>query len=176
VELRKFDRALLADGDAVGDLADFVGLPRSDLTILRTNEGIGLEAVALLYAIRRAGYGAGGADLSATTLSIWLAETLDVLSTAKFRLAPSVLSELVQHNAQDLAWMETRLGASLYEPDGEQTGLRSEAELLEIARAITPEIAHMQFDPPPDDAAFLQEFPTITPRLLTDWVAEGLNR
>src|SRR5690606_39955083 len=52
VDLRVFARARLAQGDVVADLAARMGVPPPPVAD-RYNQGLSLEATALLYAIRR---------------------------------------------------------------------------------------------------------------------------
>jgi len=176
VVLRKFDPAGFVGGDVVLDLAEFVAWPTAGLHIVRSNEGIGLEAMALLYAIRRAGYGEGGGKLKATTLSMWMSDVLSPISRRKLVLAPGLLDGLMLRHSADLAWAEARLGASLEErePTGADV-IRSERDLLDIAAEMRGAIDGLDFAGPPEDAPFREDFPDISPGTLRRWVEEGLT-
>jgi hypothetical protein len=131
VHLWKFDSGSFPDGCVVQDFCAKVGLNFPVERIVRVNESIPREAVALLYTYRRFGGESEAKSLSPVQRARLL-ERLGELGETKFRFSPDVLRPMLEHNRADIEWMERRLGESLHEELGEhQPGdVREEWDLL----------------------------------------------
>lgn len=176
VHLKKFDRTTLRYGDVTRDFAEEVGWKISENEVKRSNESIGLEAVALLYALRRAGYAQGGSILKNTTLSTWIGDYLAPLSSTAFRLSSAAFDPVIKKEQRDLRWMERRLGERLDEPEEDSLGaVQSESELLEVAQAahsLVPGLPEPKFE---GSEPFLADYPNLSSRMIADWIEQGLQ-
>lgn len=111
VSLKDFSMDCLKGGDVVQDFAHEIGLsPLAEDQIIRTNESLSLEAVALLYVQRKLGRGfvAGfdGAHAANTTFIAKLA----TIGRRKFAFSAQMLAPILERERDDIAWMEERLG------------------------------------------------------------------
>jgi hypothetical protein len=129
--LWKFDPQTFPSGDVVQDFCSKLGIDFPTDRIVRVNESLSREAVALLYTYHRF-----GAELGSRTMiggqRFQLIERLGNVGNTKFRFSPDLLRPFLQSNRADIEWMEERLGASLHEELGEhQPGdVREEDDLL----------------------------------------------
>ena len=141
--LRAFDRATLEGGDVV---RDFLGLIDAGLAgrirVLRSNESLALPALALLYARLAVETGAK-TDFTgdeARSLCGLKARRLRPLAGPPLVIDAGVLDPVREAHADDLAWMERRLGRTLPDaPIGE--GLTEARAMLPLARAALPRVA-----------------------------------
>lgn len=135
VDLWKFDPKTFANGCVVTDFCCRVNIQFDPgASVVRTNESLTREGLGILYAYRKLGDGYGtGATVVKENRAIFNA--LLEMKGGKFKFAPSVFRELTPEDAQEIAWMEVRLGASLVGTiDPAQGGIASEEELLTISR------------------------------------------
>lgn len=133
VRLWKFDPKAFPGGCAVQDFCSRLGIELPAERILRLNESLSRQAVALLYIYRKF-----GRKLGATTLlgaeSQSLGKALSVLGEDKFRFSPDVIRPVLEKYRSDIEWMEARLGQSLHEELGEHRpgDVRGESDLIEV--------------------------------------------
>ncbi len=132
VTLKLFDRQALVGGDSVLDFCATLGIDFPASRISRHNESISRELLCLIYQYNK--YCAEnrletmmGSDFRATLGHI------RPIGNSKFRFSPQFLDRVVGPHAEDIAWMEHRLGKSLAEADGESlvTDVSSEMDLLQ---------------------------------------------
>ena len=175
VTLLPFDPAVFAGGDVVSDFCTRIGRPIDPADIVRENENIGLEATALLFTLRRAGYAEGLHVMENTTLSLWLGDLFQPLSTRSFRLGESILGPLVADREADIRWMKARLGVPLPgQPD--PGGIDCEEELLAIAEGLVERIPALEEPASGRSPMFVKKYPDLTLETIRDWVSEGLRR
>lgn len=132
VQLWKFDPARFPGGNVVRDFCARLGIPLADEWIVHSNEGMSRDAVALLYAYRLR-HGAATTP-EAHKREVRLVRILSALPGPKLRFGEVLLSEKWAEIAEDVCWMEERLGESLAEkpsPDG----IESLEELFAIGPA-----------------------------------------
>jgi len=133
VTLRAFLPRSLVDGDVVQDFCHYLGAPIEAAEIHRANESLSLEATAVLFAYRRHGpcyqsYKGKAADNN--RLIAMLAD----FGSGKLRFADSLIAPVMNNNADDLAWIETRLGCDLRDSGAVTEGaISDEQDLLDIA-------------------------------------------
>jgi hypothetical protein len=99
--------------------------------IIRVNESLSRQAVALLYSYRKFGKQLGSASMTAVE-GQRLGASLAACGTDKFRFSPDLIRPILEENRADIAWMEARLGDSLHENLGDHQPLdvREESDLL----------------------------------------------
>jgi hypothetical protein len=134
VSLWKYDPATFPDGDVVCDFFTRLGMPwQPAQQATRVNESLSLPAVRLLYAYRQCGpgYGVGGKAIRA---NVMLIRKLGELPGPRLRLARALCRPMLQRHAQDLLWVEQRLGCPMADLSNEGNGLRSEADLLSFGQ------------------------------------------
>ncbi|NJM37441.1 MAG: hypothetical protein HC845_06010 [Akkermansiaceae bacterium] len=136
VVLRKFDPASFKNRCAVADFCEQIGITfPKDIKIKRVNESLSREAGGILYAYRKFGPGYGvGPNVIKENLK--LIKPLVAMSGTKFKLAKEILLPSLDRQAEDIRWMEQRLGVSLEEPNQiDGTEITSEEDLLAVSRA-----------------------------------------
>ena len=111
VRLREFSSSLLLGGDVVKDFAHEIGVgPLKEDEIIRTNESLSLEAVALLYVQRRLGHGfVAGFDRAHAANNTFIS-LLNTIGNRKLAFSPQLLAPVLERERDDIAWMEERLG------------------------------------------------------------------
>jgi hypothetical protein len=113
VQLWKFDPSTFPQNDVVSDFCARLQIPLPSALIVRKNDSLSRQAVALLYTYNKFGKLYSGLD--GENLSPRLAGLIAHIGRDKFRLAPHVLRAILDDNKDDIAWMEARLGTSLQE-------------------------------------------------------------
>lgn len=111
VKLKEFSSDHLLDGDVVQDFASEIGVaPLQDDQIIRTNESLSLEAVALLYVQRKMGQSfVQGFDRAQAANTAFISR-IAAIGTRKFAFSPQLLAPILEKELDDIAWMEERLG------------------------------------------------------------------
>lgn len=111
VSLREFSSERLLGGDVVQDFAHGIGVgPLAEGQIIRSNESLSREAVALLYVQRKLGQGfVAGFDLAHAANVVFI-DQLAMIGTRKFAFSPRMLAPVLERQRGDIAWMEERLG------------------------------------------------------------------
>jgi hypothetical protein len=111
VRLRGFAPNSLLNGDVVQDFAHEIGVgPLKEDQIIRANESLSLEAVALLYVQRKMGQGFVQGFNGAPAANNTFIARLATIGTRKFAFSPQMLAPLLEKERADIAWMEDRLG------------------------------------------------------------------
>jgi hypothetical protein len=128
VLLFKFDPNSLKDGDVVHDFLSRLDVDISSEKIIRVNDSLSLEAIALIYIYRKFGpnYGAG---VEALRKNKYLISILREIGNTKFKLSQEVIKPILDANRKDIVWMQKRLGEDLIEV-AQNMGISSESELL----------------------------------------------
>lgn len=140
---RHFTSAKLRNGDVVSDFIATTGLDLPESSIVRKNEGLSRRGVAVIANFNhQLASRTHSRDLKSTR---WITRLASQLPGPKLRLSNELLVEAVSGNAEDIAWMESRLGCELGHqsrkpaPDG-LTDLRQVLELDEETRRWAVEV------------------------------------
>ena len=142
VILRKFDPATFPERCVVRDFHHQLGMPEpAPDSVSRSNESLSREACGILYAYRKFGPGFGvGPGVIAE--NVRLIAPLFSMGGEKFRVSRKVLDAGLILDAEDIAWMERRLGDPLDEETrNEESEITCEEDLLRITRASCEEYA-----------------------------------
>lgn len=135
VRLWRYDAADFPNGDVVQHFFEKLGIA-SPQQFRRVNESLPKPVVQVLYAFHKYGRAASD-DYAPEVRKARLMKVLHGLKGEVFRFSPGVVRPVLAAHRDDIAWMESRLGASLDEPDWLADGaVGSEDDLL----AINPEI------------------------------------
>ncbi|MEO0892516.1 MAG: hypothetical protein AAFY35_07965 [Pseudomonadota bacterium] len=111
VILREFHRDRMTGGDVVQDFASTIGItPPSEAEIIRSNPSMSLEATALLYVQRKYGRGLVSGFVEADAANNWFLDRLSKIGQSKLVFCNDMLAPLMGRIAEDVAWMEARLG------------------------------------------------------------------
>jgi len=137
VTLWPFLPAHFPQGCVVQDFCRRIGMKRPPEVIHRSNERLALPAIRLLYAYRTLGpgYGIGPSVMNENAN---LLRHLEKLTEPRFHFHSEWLDDYCRRNETDIAWIESRLGASLRDGIGEDKddhAIRVESDLL----AFSPE-------------------------------------
>jgi hypothetical protein len=130
VRLWKFDPKVFPEGCVVQDFCARLGIAFPNERIVRMNESLSRQAVAMLYTYRKLGPQFGAPRMRgrfAMNLGSLLRDT-----GGKFRFSPDTLRPVLEKNRADTEWMEARLGEPLQEDLGEHRpgDVRDETDLL----------------------------------------------
>jgi hypothetical protein len=131
ISLWKFDPREFPGGCVVRDFCRRTGID-VPTQIVRVNESLSYQALAILYCYRKfgPGYGAGQAALRENAAII---EALRQVEGDRFRLSERVVRPILSSHRDDIQWMEHRLRASLEEVTGDQpVEIRSEEDLFHV--------------------------------------------
>lgn len=135
VVLRKFDPESFPERCIIRDFCQQVGIEfPEDLHIKRRNASLSREACGILYAYRKYGppYGRGGAAFEENSQ---LVKALAGIKGESLRVHHHLMEEMLESKAEDIMWMENRLGASLEEKTrNDEVCVRSEQDFLTISR------------------------------------------
>jgi hypothetical protein len=127
-----FDPANFEAGCVVRDFLNRLGYRLASEHVVRVNESLSLEALAMLYAFRK--YGDGfGVGKQAMLENERLLRKLAEVKGAKFRLSPDRVRPILDLNTEDTQWMEERLGQRFSEDPELRTpfDVATEDELLD---------------------------------------------
>ena len=131
VRLCKFDRSSFPDGDVVAHFCDTIGLPR--LKSAPVNVTLCRPAVSAIYRLNKLAAENGGDLPGLAAARKAIIRHFPHREWPKFRLSPHAIAPVIDEHADDIAWIEERMGCSLrddYPPrDRDVTG---EADLLHI--------------------------------------------
>ena len=133
VHLWKFEPRAFPGNCVVRDLCKRLDISLPLERIVRRNESLSRQAVALLYIYRKLGQEYGSGNMEGGE-SQHLGNLLSKIGKDKFRFSPDVVRPILDKNRADIERMETRLGESLHEELGEhQPGdVRDESDLLKV--------------------------------------------
>ena len=139
VSMWKFDPTGFPEGDVVRDFCARLGLEISEDQIVRDNPSLSRPATSILFAYRRFGSGPRsprqrhGVGSSAMGENQAVIGALKDVPGPKLRFGDALVGPVLAANAEDLAWIEERLGEELRDPPGSGVAsVGSEEELLEI--------------------------------------------
>jgi hypothetical protein len=131
VHLRKFDPSTFPSGDVVHDFCDQAGIDLPSERVVRLNESVSREVIALIFTYHELHEGLGLAPLTAPQNRA-LVDRLRPLGSTRFRLSPDLVKPILERHRADIAWMEARLGQPLSVELGEHRAgdVRDENDLL----------------------------------------------
>ena len=135
MRLKEFSSDHLLNGDVVQDFAHEIGAgPLAEDQIIRANESLSLEAVALLYVQRKMGQGfVQGFDRAHAANNTFIAR-LGTIGRRKFAFSPQLLAPVLEKERDDIAWMEERLGHPFSETEAAHPdAIDSLDDLVDIA-------------------------------------------
>jgi hypothetical protein len=134
VRLWKFDPDAFPRGCAVRDFCSRLGIALPAERIVRLNESLSRQAVALLYTYRKLGESHGARTMKGPE-SQRLGRVLAAAGDDRFHFSPDLVRPVLEKNRADIEWIEARLGQSLDEGRaGQRAGaVRGEADLLNAA-------------------------------------------
>lgn len=188
-----FDPKTFPSGCVVRDFAARLGVNLAAEHVQRVNESISKEALALLYSYRkygRDGYGIGGAAIMENTRLI---RKLAEIKGHKLRFSPDLVGPVLARNAQDIAWMEERLGRS-FEENWEahsEFEVAEESDMLKFNEdslaTIRQWVGESGTANRPEDVALLvgrlrrklaadSKRPTELPNMVGRWIGRRLHR
>jgi capsular polysaccharide biosynthesis protein len=141
VSLWKFAPATFPSGDVVRDFCSRIGIDFPAERIVRVNDSISAEVVALLYTYHNYGVGYGSREMMPQQ-KLKLVQRLAGIGNTQFRFSPDLLRSFLESNRSDIEWIEARLGEPLQEELGEhQLGdVREERDLLRLAGSVRDEL------------------------------------
>jgi hypothetical protein len=169
VSLRRFARADLLEGDVVRDLASQIGMDLSGHSTQHSNESYSVEAVSLLFAIRRSEYVPD--KLRDVAVAEWsVSNILSKIKGGKLAFDPSFALRYADKNRADIDWIENRIGASVTDiaPSSVERPIRNNQDFLEIAAESIKLLDDLE-----DDPVFLSTEFTLTD--MKRWVQQGLK-
>ncbi|MBC9252892.1 hypothetical protein A9179_21720 [Pseudomonas alcaligenes] len=148
VTLWKFEPSILHNRCAVSDFCQRLAIALPSARIRTENESLSRQLVGLLYVYRKY------APQLAESLQIEEVEALNrrLLTTwsDRFALSPELTQAIHQHFAEDIGWMEDRLGQSLQEqPRSTPYAVNSEADLIHTAGETLEELCDLIGQPRP---------------------------
>ena len=132
VTLWPFSPAQFPQGCVVQDFCRRIGMKTLPRVIHRSNERLAMPAIRFLYAYRTAGQGYGVGP-SVMHENAQLLRHLEKLKGPSFHFHSELLDDYCRRNEANIAWIESRLGASLREgmgQDKDEHAIRAEADLL----------------------------------------------
>ena len=149
VELWKFDPSTLHNRCAVSDFCRRLGIEIPPERVRTENESLSRQFVGLLYIYRQY------APALAASLQIEEVEELNRRLSAvwsdKFALSPELTQAIHRQYAEDIAWMEDRLGQPLGEqPKSVPHTVDSEADLLRTPTQTLEELCALVGQRPPE--------------------------
>ena len=134
MELVPFVKDCLRGGDVVSDVWNRLGIECPLDTFARENEGLSLEALALLFYQRKKGGGIRTGRRDAHALNAPLIKVLEKVGTQKLSFSSEFLENTCQRNVDDLDWIENRLGRKLADQAPRTSRpISTESELIEVA-------------------------------------------
>lgn len=134
VTLRPYDRAALAGGDIVHDFAAFVGVDPGGQVARDVNATLSAEATALLFAQRKLGDNLPSGFPGALAANQAFVDRLSTLGRSRFDFADALWQPVMARHADDLAWIEARMGRPLADrPAPDAIPIASEDDLLRLA-------------------------------------------
>ncbi|EYD75789.1 hypothetical protein Rumeso_02571 [Rubellimicrobium mesophilum DSM 19309] len=142
VRLKVFRPDRLHGGDVVSDLGRLLGIDVPPGSARRVNETLSLEATAFLYAQRRWGGGEAFGSPEALKGSHRFVKALSGLKGRRMTVAEPLWRDALARNAEDLAWMEARLGEPLREQEegDARIAIGSEDDLMAVAIDSLPQL------------------------------------
>lgn len=136
VILRKFDPSTFPNHCAVADFCQQVGIKLPEnVKVQRLNESLSRDACGILYAYRKFDSGLN-ADKHVIKEVNYLIRALQMMRGHKLAFSASIIKSALEHEKDDILWMENRLQESLFEQyDDSEDKINSEDDLLKISRS-----------------------------------------
>jgi hypothetical protein len=149
VNLWKFDIAAFRGGCAVQDFCSRLDIALPPERIVRLNEALPRQVVALLYTYRKVAP-AGAATMTGQQRQ-GLLDRLATIGSDPFRLSPEIIRPILEKNRADIGWMEARLDQTLDEDlGGHRPGdVRDEPDLLRPDPMVTGKLLALLGDAAP---------------------------
>ena len=113
VELRLFERGHLESGSVVQDFGRMLGVALPEPQ--GVNETMSVEAASLLYVQRIMGQGMPRGYPTALRENQAFYEAVMRIGTGKFAFGPAITDPILAANAEDLAWIDARMGVDMME-------------------------------------------------------------
>lgn len=135
VRLKVFSPDRLLNGDVVQDFAREIGVaPLAESQVIRTNESLSLEAIALLYVQRKLGLGFFAGFDDAHEANDYFISQLASIGRRKFNFSQQMLGRAIEVERDGIVWMQDRLGHEFSTPKAPQVdAISSLDELVDIA-------------------------------------------
>jgi hypothetical protein len=135
-----FDRRQLMNGCVVTDFANRLGLNIPARHRASKNVSLSAGAVSLLYAYNKARPRGRAVHIDSGVNERLLAALADI-GRGRLHFSPSLVDPILERNADDLEWMESRLGER-FKPQCRDDGfeVRDEIDLLDLARETLEEV------------------------------------
>ncbi|OGA47271.1 MAG: hypothetical protein A3G24_09155 [Betaproteobacteria bacterium RIFCSPLOWO2_12_FULL_62_13] len=151
VHLWKFDPKTFPGGCVVQDFCSRLDISFPAKRIVRLNESLSRQAVALLYAYRKLAPEHGFRAMKGAETHR-LGAVLAEAGNDRFRFSPDVTRPILEKHRADIEWMEGRLGQSLYEDlGGHQPGdVRDESDLLDPDPDVVSKLLGLLGDAAPE--------------------------
>jgi hypothetical protein len=154
VSLWNYDRTAFPDGNVVQHFCANLGL-QPVRSLNPKNVTLSRPAVSAIYRLNRAVRDRPEALQAHTSARIAIANRFPHANWPKFRLSPNLLAPLIEAEADDMNWIEKRLGCSLRsQGQAKDTDVTGEADLLEIDPRALETLAAIG-ETLPDDARTL---------------------
>ena len=112
VNLRLFDKSRFHGGDVVSDFAQWTDLPLTNKMDMQRNSSVSAAGFALIACLRRNHVQEAKSKESALREQ-QVVQALRHLESVPFALCPDLVAREIEKQADDLAWMEDRLGEAL---------------------------------------------------------------
>lgn len=131
VSFWKFDPKTFKNRCVVQDFCEHLGIVFPEELIIRTNESLSREAIALLYTYRKYANRLGNNRVFSQGENLMLVARLAELKGSKLRFATKAVQTTLDNNRENIQWMEQRIGASLTELyEDSADAIHSERDLL----------------------------------------------
>jgi hypothetical protein len=150
VHFWKFEPKAFPGGCVVRDFCSRLGIEFPVERIVRANESLSREAVALIYTYRKRGRNMDSTSMTGPENSNLVQRLMDI-GRSPFRFSPDVLRPVLEKNRADIEWMEARLGQSLHEELGEHRhgDVRDESDLLKVEPELVKKLLALLGDRAP---------------------------
>ncbi len=175
VLLRPFDADVLHGHDVVLDLAHELGVAMSPDQVVRANDSLSLEAVALLFTQRKWGTGYAGGFIGAPRMNNDFVDALRPIGSSRLAFSRELVAPWLVAHRHDVEWIEDRLGRALLdEPSASGRLVSSELDLLDIALENADALAALVGDQASSASdvrtRVLEDLETLRLRHFTMWV------
>lgn len=138
VTLRPFVPALLKDKDIISDFAEVIGYDGEKPSNLFVNSSLSLEATALFHFQREHGSGVHMGYAGSNNHNSYFIDFMNTIKGGKLKFSHDLVKPVFDFYADDLKWIEDRMGMELNDiPDPAAGGVNGEEDLVDIALAST---------------------------------------
>lgn len=121
----------LKDKCVVSDFCERTGFDLDGNDVVNANEGLCLQAIALLFKARKEGFVVKAGNNSAKN---WvLIDNLKTLQGQKLRFGEDLSRHLVMNNQADIDWMQSRVGLLVETRKNDSSSINTETDLIEKA-------------------------------------------